>query len=94
MAARTTLTSMLPKDWDGSQTTALFGIIYYMDLAGGALMQFILASAFAAGVKQGGYWIGLPLFCASLLWSVVALLCLLADDPLKSVEEGTQTAIE
>jgi hypothetical protein len=66
----------MTEDPTNDNITGLFTIIYYMDLAGGASINFILAVSFTEGLKRGGRWIGLPFFCAALVWSVVAFITL------------------
>jgi hypothetical protein len=77
-------------------TTGLFTIIYYLDLAGGYLaINFILAVLFSEGLRYSGVWIGLPLFFAAILWLIVTLITFLVNVRRPDEEENSdRTAAE
>ncbi len=93
MAIRSTLTSMIDRSEAGS-ITGLYIIFYYIDLVGGAFVNFVLALTFSAGLQWGGQWTGLPLFFAAGMWFGVTAIVLFVkfsekkDIPSVSSEES------
>jgi hypothetical protein len=74
------------KNPNKDNTRDLYFILYYMDLIGGAFVNFALAVTFSVGLRWGGIWVGLPLFCAAFMWLAVTAIVFL----VKIKEEGVQ----
>jgi hypothetical protein len=73
MATRSELTSMV-QDPNKDNIRDLYTVIYYMDLLGGAFVNYVLAHTFNVGLDWGGRWTGLPLFCAAFMWLIVTAI--------------------
>jgi hypothetical protein len=86
----------MTEDGTGDNTTGLFTVIYYMDLAGGSLViNYILAVLFKEGLQLGPIWIGLPFFFAATLWLVVALVVFYVKDiPLEKTQSSSSSTVE
>ena len=76
MATRSELTSMV-QDPNKDNIRDLYTVIYYMDLLGGAFVNYVLAHTFNVGLDWGGRWTGLPLFCAAFMWLIVTAIVFL-----------------
>jgi hypothetical protein len=83
------------QDPNEDNTRNLYTVIYYMDLIGGAFVNYILAHTFNTGLGWGGRWTGLPLFCAAFMWLIVTAIVFLVrikeegDAQVSSVPEDT-----
>jgi hypothetical protein len=78
MSIRAILSAMTEGKKDN--ITDLFTAITLMDIIGGPMINLLLASSLKEGLRFGGAYLGLPLFAATVLLSMISLATVFVRD--------------